>query len=232
MWHLAARVQNELIHAAVPIGDRAASLHRSHALAGCGNLASDLDRRIEGRLDIDIDERLKERVVAPLLVQERRVRQSRRQHIVHGREFLQIDLDARGDILSLGSRSANAHCNELADLPHLLVREHWLLRRLESREAGHGDDWLHANKVRGGERLVAMFVGNVNGTQLCVGERRANKGDVLHAREADVADKLAAPAQEAVVLLTLNRGAYALIAHLLTFLSRDPRQVVWLASRS
>jgi hypothetical protein len=37
-----------------------------------------------------------------------------------------------------------------------------------------------------------------------VGERRANESDVFHAREADIADKLAAPAQEAVVLLTLN----------------------------
>src|ERR1700733_14530066 len=47
MRHLGAREQNELVHAAVPSGDRAASLNRSHALAGGGNLASDLDRRIE-----------------------------------------------------------------------------------------------------------------------------------------------------------------------------------------
>ena len=141
---------------------------------------------------------------------------------MHSREFLQIDLDARGDILSLGPRSADAHRNELADLPHLLACEHRLLGRLESRQAGHRDDRLHADKVRGGERLAAMLVRNVDGAQLCVGERRANEGDVFHAREANIADKLAAPAQEAVVLLALNRGAYALIAHLLTFLSRDP----------
>src|SRR5580700_6633816 len=77
-----------------------------------------------------------------------------------------------------------------------------------------------------------MLVGNKDGAQFCVGERRANESDILHARQADIADKLAAPAQEAVVLLALNRGAYALIAHLLAFLGRDPRQVVWLASRS
>ena len=74
MGHLAARIQNELVHAAVPIGDRAAALHRSHALAGGGNLASNLDRSVERGFDIDVDERLKERVVAPVLVQERRVR--------------------------------------------------------------------------------------------------------------------------------------------------------------
>ena len=62
--------------------------------------------------------------------------------------------------------------------------------------------------------FAAMLVGNVDGAQLCVGERRANEGDVFHTREADIADKLAAPAQEAVVLLALDRGAYALIAHL------------------
>ena len=144
--------------------------------------------------DIDVDERLKERVVAPVLMQERRVRQARRQHVVHGREFLQIDLDARGDILSLGPRPADAHRDELADLSHFLVREHRLLRRLESREAGHRDDRLHADQVRGGERLAAMLVRNVDGAQLCVGERRADEGDVFHSRQANIADKLAAPA--------------------------------------
>ena len=191
-------------------------------MAGGGNLARNLDRGVERGFDIDVDECFQERVVAPVLVQERRIRQSRRQHVVHSREFLQIDLDARGDILSLGPRPADAHCNELADLPHLLACEHRLLGRLESRQAGHRDDRLHADKVRGGERLAAMLVRNVDGAQLCVGERRANEGDVLHAREANIADKLAAPAQEAVILLALNRGAYALIAHVLTFLGRDP----------
>ena len=121
MRHLVAGVQNELVHAAVPIGDRAAAFDRSHALAGGGNLARDLDRRVERGLDIDVDERLKERVVAPVLVQERRVRQARRKHVVHGRQLLEIDLDARGDILSLGTCPADAHRDEFADLPHLLV---------------------------------------------------------------------------------------------------------------
>ncbi len=180
---------------------------------------------IERGFDIDVDERLQERVVAPVLMKEWRVRQSRCQHIVHSRELLQIDLDARGNILSLGPRPANAHRNELADLPHLLAGEHRLLGRLESRQAGHRDDRLHAGEVRGGERFAAKLVGNVDGAQLCVGERRANEGDVFHARDADIADELAAPAQEAVVLLALNRGAYALVAHLLTFLSRGPRLI-------
>ncbi len=218
MRHLAARMQHELVHAAVPSGDRAAAFHRRHALAGGGDLARDLDRRVKRGFDVDVDERLQEHVVAPVLVQERRVRQARRQHVVDRRQLLEIDLEARSDILSLGACSADAHRDEFADLPHLLRRQHRLLGRLEAREAGHGDDRLHADKVRGGERLAAMLVGNVDGAQLCVGERRANESDVLHPREADIADKLAAPAQEAVVLLALNRGAYALIAHLLTFL--------------
>jgi hypothetical protein len=118
-----------------------------------------------------VDECLQERVVAPVLVQERRARQARRQHVVHGRKLLEIDLDARGDILSLGPCPADAHCNELADLTHLLAREHRLLRRLESRETGHGDDRLHADKVRGGECLAAILVGNADVAQVCVGER-------------------------------------------------------------
>ena len=158
-----------------------------------------------------------------MLVQERRVRQARRQHVVHRRQLLEIDLDACGDILGLGPRPADAHRDELADLPHLLAREHRLLGCLESRQAGHRDDRLHPDKVRGSESLAAMLLRNVDGAQLCVGERRADEGDVFHAREADIADKLAAPAQKSVVLLALNRGADALIAHLLAFIGRDPR---------
>jgi hypothetical protein len=39
-----------------------------------------------------------------------------------------------------------------------------------------------------------MLVRNVDGAQLCVGERGADESNVLHAREADIPDKLAAPA--------------------------------------
>jgi hypothetical protein len=154
-----------------------------------------------------------------VLVQERRVRQSRRQHVVYSRQLFEIDLDARGDILSLGPCPAEAHSDELTDLAHLVACEHRLLGRLESRESGHGDDRLHAYEVGGSERLAAMLVRNVDRAQLCMGERRADESDIFHARKADIADILAAPAQEAVILLTLDRGAYALIAHLLTFLS-------------
>jgi hypothetical protein len=163
-------------------------------LARGGNLARDLDRRVKCGLDVDVDERFEEGVIAPVLMQERRVRQARRKHIVHGRQLLQIDLDACGDILGLGPRLADAHRDELAHLSHLLVRKHRLLRRLEAREAGHSDDWLHANKIRGCECLTAMLIRNVDGAQLCVGERRADEGDIFHSREADIADKLASSA--------------------------------------
>ena len=194
MGHLAARIQNELVHAAVPSGDRAAALNRGHALAGGGDLAGDLDRRIERGFDLDVDEGLQENVVAPVFMQQRRVRQARRQHVVHGGQLLQIDLDARSDILGLGSCSADAHRDQFADLAHLLAGERRLLGRLEPRKAGHGDDRLHADEVRGREGLAAMLVGNVNGAQVCMGERRANESDVFHAREANIAHKLAAPA--------------------------------------
>src|ERR1700677_1804639 len=202
--HLTARIQNELVHAAVPIGDGAAPLDRSHAFAGGGDLASNFDRRVESGFDVDVDECLKEGVVAPMLMYERRIRRSRREHVVHSRQLVEIDLDACSNILGLGPRPADAHRDQLADLSYLVDRENRVLRRLESWEAGYGDDRLHIDQVRGKERLAAMLVKNANGAQLCMRERRADESDVFHACEADVTDKLAAPTQEAVVLLALN----------------------------
>ena len=178
----------------VPIGDGAAPFDGGHALASGGNLARHFDWRVKRGSDIDVDESLKKRVVAPVFVQQRRVRQTRRQHVVHGRQLLEIDLDACGDILGFGPGPAYAHGDQFPDLPHLLTGKHGLLGHFEPREGGHSDNRLHSDKVRGGERLAAMLGGNVHGAQFCVSERRADEGDVFHARQANVADKLASSA--------------------------------------
>ena len=232
MGHLAARVQNQLVHAAIPIGDGAPPLDRRHALASGGNLASDFDRRIEGGADIDVDESLEKGVVAPVLVQKRRARQTRRQHVVDCRQLLEIDLDACRDIFGFGPGPAHAYGDQLPDLPHLLAGKHGLLGRFESREGGHSDNRLNAEEVCSRERLVAMLLRNVDRAKLCVGERRADEGNVSHARQADIAHILTAPAQKAIILLTLNRGADALIAHHYPFPGRGLRQDRTAALRS
>src|SRR6185312_3119094 len=95
----------------------------------------------------------------------------------------------------------------------------------------HGDDRLHAGKVRRGERPAATLLGNADRPQSGVGERRANEGDVFHARKADVANILAAPPEEPVVLPALDRGADALIVHAFDLL--QPRSALhqsWMLS--
>ena len=121
MRHLARGMENELVGAMVEHGDCAAPLDRRHALAPRRDRARDLDRRVESRGDADVDRRLEENVVAPMLVNQGRARLARRPHVVDGRQLLQIQRHARRDVLGLGARRRNAHGDELADMPHLAV---------------------------------------------------------------------------------------------------------------
>ena len=86
-------MQRQLLEAPVPEGDHAAPFDRRHALAGGADLARDLDRRVERLADVDIDEGLEKDVVAPVLVHQRRAGFPRLQHVVDGRQLVEIERD-------------------------------------------------------------------------------------------------------------------------------------------
>ena len=81
---------------------------------------------------------------------------ARRQHVVNGGQFLEIDRDALGDVLGLRARAPQAHRDELADLAHLVARKRRLLGGLEAGKSGDRDDRFHAVEIGGGENLVAI----------------------------------------------------------------------------
>ena len=63
--HLAGGINRQLIEAAVPDRDHAATFHRCHALARGADLARDLDRRVERLLDVRCRRRFRGRCCRP-----------------------------------------------------------------------------------------------------------------------------------------------------------------------
>jgi hypothetical protein len=74
-----------------------------------------LDRCIQCLADVDIHERLEEDIVGPMVMHKGRFRRARREHVVHGRQFFQIERDRAGDILGLRSGRRDAHREKLTD---------------------------------------------------------------------------------------------------------------------
>src|SRR5216684_1586419 len=74
MRHLGAGIKRELVEAPIEGGDHPASLQRRHALPRGRYLACHLDRRIEGRRDIDLEGAFEKNIVAPMLMHQRRPR--------------------------------------------------------------------------------------------------------------------------------------------------------------
>ena len=116
MWHLARGREHELVGSMVEHGDRAASFDRRHALARGRNRARDLDRRIEGRCNAGVDERLEEDIVAPMLVHEARTRLARDAQVANRRKLVEVQGYARGDVFRFGARRGDAHGDEFADV--------------------------------------------------------------------------------------------------------------------
>src|SRR5690606_13971613 len=81
-------------------------------------------------------------------------------------------------------------------------------------KAGNRDDGLHALEVGSDEDLAAAGIGDPDFSHPGMGKWRTHEGDILHAGEPDVTDKLAATAKEAVILLAKQRGAHTLYSHI------------------
>ncbi len=104
----------------------------------------------------------------------------------------------------------DAHRHQFTDLPDLAGGQHRLLGDLEAGQPRDGADRQHAVEVGGGEHAVAVGFRHVDGADAGMGQRAAHEGDVLHPRQAEIADILAAPAHQALVLLAGQRRPDAL----------------------
>src|SRR3954471_9559657 len=203
-------MDDDLVEAVVEMDYGAATLDRRHALPACGKGPGHLDRRVEGGRDVHVDEGFEEDVVAPMLVDEGGARLARGQHVVDGRQLLEVEDDRGRDVLRLGPGRGEAEGDELAYLPELAGRQNRLLPDLEAGQARHRPDWLHAVEIGCGEDAIAVGLGHVDRADAGMGERAAHEGDVLQARQPDVADILAPPAHQPVVLLAGQARADAL----------------------
>ncbi len=135
---------------------------------------------------------------------------ARVEHVDDSRQFLEVDEHLGCDVFRGGTRRRDAHGDVLAHLPHLVAREHMLLRRLESRQAGIRDDGLDVGEI--GERVDGVREPRrlLDRDDMAVRDRTAYERDIDHADHANVAHILAPAVHEAVVFLARERCADAL----------------------
>src|SRR6516164_1309154 len=211
--HLTSRVDRQLLEPRVPEGDNAAPLDRRHALPSGADLARDLDRRVERLADIDIEERLEKDVVGPVLVDQRNAVLARFQHVVNGRQFLELERHRRGKVLGVRPRRGDAHGDQLADMANLVGGERRLLRHLEAAQTRHRANRLHADEISRRERAVALIGRDGNAANAGVREGAADEGDVVHCRQPNVGNELPATAHEAIIFLSAEASSNTLREH-------------------
>jgi len=180
--HLGAGIKRQLVEAMIEGGDHTAALERRHALARRRYFARHLDGCIERRRDIDLEGAFEKDIVAPVLMDERRLCVTRLPHVVNGWKLVEIQRHRSRDIFGLRSRRRHAHRHQFSDVTHLAGREHGLFRYLETGQAGYGADRLDPGQVRGREHDIAISLRHTDGPYPGVCQRAANEGDILQAR--------------------------------------------------
>ena len=144
-------------------------------------------------------------------------RLARLQHVVNRRQLLEVDLDQRRDILGLGAGRRDAHrdrarrrgapCRSRAPAASdgLKPGQRRCRRGSASRRRGRSAMKTRRADAPGVSRSRLMRR---------MRDRAAQERDLQHAGQPDVADKAAAAAHEAVVLLADQARAYSLPRHL------------------
>ena len=179
------------------------------------DLAGDLDRRVEARFSMFIiDERFEENVVAPVLVDQRRARLARLQHVVHRRQFLVVDLDRSGDVLGFGARVGATHIATSSPTWRTLsVASTGCSETLKPGKPETARIGFTPVEIGGGEDAVLVLRRDRYAADARMRQRAADERHVPHAGKADVGDELAAAAHQAVVFLAQETRAYSLFRH-------------------
>ena len=130
----------------------------------------------------------------------------------HRRQRLDLDRDRFQRVLADGDAVGQHHGDRLADIAHLVVRDHRLLERLELRQRlqPHRDDRRAARHVgRGDDRMHAGHLQRRRGVDrddAAVRHRAAQDHGIEQASGREIVDILAAAAQEAQILAPLHRA--------------------------
>ena len=218
--HLARGMEHEHPEPPVPVREHPAALDRRHALARGAKRAGDGYRGLASDSgQVAIDHRLEKHVVAPLRMQQRRIRSTRVEHVGDGGELFEVERHAARQILRRGPRFSHAGGDQLAGVADAAGGEHRLLGDLEARQAGARDDGLHSSEIGGGEDSLPLGTrGLGHAAHPCVRERAAHERHVHRAGHRDVGDELAAPVQQPTILLAWQACPDASLAAHRTFL--------------
>ena len=145
----------------VPIADDTAALHRKHAVSRCSDMPVNPDVGcFRNLLDCGVFPEFDNPVVAPFVMDERRVRFACQEHVDNGGQFLEFQRNGLRDILGFRPRRGNAHRDQLADVPQLFRRQYRLSGTLEALHGWSGNDRIDVIKIRGREDSVAIFLGD------------------------------------------------------------------------
>ena len=210
MGDLRRRVNRQHFKMAVPHGDNAPAFDRRHALArglegafdhgGCTRLR---------RLEIDVHGTFEEDVFIPLVMHHWRIRIAGLCHIMHCRQFLEINRHQFTEILCTGPGFGEARNDWLADVPDLRRSKNRLNRTTKAGQSGIRLDPADTHEIlcrKNTLRGISRFFDPVD-PRMC--KRAAQKGKLEHPLHADIANESAAAMQIAFVLLTKKRATDA-----------------------
>ena len=211
---LRRRIDDELAHALVPVGETPRPFHGIHGLARHVVRARHLDgRRLGHGIDIVVTRRDHEDVVAPLLVDQRRAGFLGVNDVGEDRQLVEIDNDLFRQVLGLGPGVGDAGGDHLAHVTHLVGgkgREVGLFVPGKAGRRAHGAHALHVGVV---EDLGANGVWNLEARDPGVGDGAAQERHFLEARHRHIADEIAAPTHVAAIFLARQARADSLGAH-------------------
>ncbi len=211
MRRLGRGVDHDLVEPVIARGQHGAAFQGRPRLPVHPVLAFDDDLRGLCRA-VDIagfDAPFEVEIVAPILVHQGAAATQRGRRIDDGIERLEIDGDARGEVLRQGAARRDAGGDRLADIAHLVGRQRRPRRRLGAAGLRHHPDRRHPRQIGRGEDMAARCMRHRDPADPGMGMRAAQEGHLLRAGQPYVRHELAAPAQVPVILPAQQRGTDA-----------------------
>ncbi len=208
MRDLGRGIDDELVAAIVPVGEHGFAFHRHHGLTRKRDLAPDHDWRAFGLcLEAALVVEREKDVVLPLLVDTDRRLHPRCLRIDEDRQLVEFDVDLFAEILGLGPRRGDAHCDGFAHEAHLLVRQRVPLGQFVARHGCGCDDRCDIAQIGADENLVFGAGGLDDAPDAAMRNGAAEKGNLALPRKDHIRNEVATTVQMAGVLLALDPGS-------------------------